>query len=151
MAFGDSLTLSLQSRLESRVSRLEADDGVETSTGTVEDLKRTADVEAFDETFEVTADDVEFGADQQPAIPRPWQGLPRAAIVYNLGYVYDDSAGEWVRQKKGEVDGTQPFPEGLSVGRLVVDQALQPTVDVPAPTTSQPNAGSQPTVSTDVN
>lgn len=67
------------------------------ATGTVADLINEADAEEFDATFRVTSDLEPFASGDSPAIPRPWQGLPRIAITYNLNFVWDDDNDEWVR------------------------------------------------------
>ena len=63
----------------------------------LQDLTTDADVGEFDRTFRVTSSDVPFAPDETPAIPRPWQGLPRVAVTYNLNFVYDDDEEEWIR------------------------------------------------------
>lgn len=79
-------------------------DGLE-STGTDADFRRTADVEEFDQTYVVDKSDVPVAVGDGVTIPRPWQGIPRVAMVFNFNYVYDDTAEEWVRQ--------HPFSGGL--------------------------------------
>lgn len=66
--------------------------------GDFDDLVVEADPEEFDRTFRITSDLEPFAGGEAPSIPRPWQGLPRVAIVYNLNYVWDDTAEEWVKQ-----------------------------------------------------
>lgn len=59
--------------------------------------------------------------DQIPVAPGQWplgfpiQGLPRAAVTFNLNYVYDEDAEEWVRQT--------PFSGGGGGGIEVVGAA----------------------------
>lgn len=63
-----------------------------------EELEVSADAGLFDTTFVVSSDDEPFGVGERPAIPRPWQGIPRIAIVYNLNFVWDDDSQEWVKK-----------------------------------------------------
>lgn len=70
-----------------------------TSTGTFDDLVADAEVEQFDRTFSIGADAVPFAPNDAPAIPRPWQGIPRVAIVYNLNFVWDSAEERWIRDE----------------------------------------------------
>lgn len=67
------------------------------STGTARDLTTEADPAIFDQTFQATKSDVPIGVGEEVPIPRPWQGIPRVAMVFNFNYIWDDTNNEWVR------------------------------------------------------
>lgn len=65
--------------------------------GTVDDLIQEEGLEADEQVVLLRSEDIPTAADQLP-IPTPVEGIRRAAVVYNLNFVYDDTAEEWVRQ-----------------------------------------------------
>lgn len=79
------------------VDEEEIEEDLEDEPTSLEDLTVESDPETFDRTFQVTSSDEPFATDDTPAIPRPWQGIPRVAVTYNLNFVWDDDAGEWQR------------------------------------------------------
>lgn len=105
------------------------DDGGDDGTS-IDDIAPGADANEFDRTFRITSDDVAFAPGDAPAIPRPWQGLPRVAITYNLNFVYDEDEDRWVRDTGNSAGGhanlfqttTQTFPAG-PVTTVDMDQA----------------------------
>jgi hypothetical protein len=80
------------------------DDG---PAGGLGDLVPTADPSRFGSVYPVTSDDEPFATGDSPAIPRPWQGIPRVAVVYNLNFVWDAGAEEW--QKKTPTEAGNEF------------------------------------------
>lgn len=119
---------------------VDADDEDDLDLGDFDDLVSDADPETFDRTFRLTSDLVPFAGEEAPPIPRPWQGIPRAGILFNLNFVWDDDAEEWVRQKKTDeaafavpwidlaIDQADPAVTVDSTG-VTVDQT-QPEVTV---------------------
>lgn len=73
------------------------------STGTSEDLQVSGDSALDNNLIRVTKSDVPFAVNDSPALPRPWLGIPRVAVVYNLNYVWDEDAGEWVKKKAADL------------------------------------------------
>lgn len=121
------------------------DEDEETS---IDDLAPEADVEEFDRTFRITSQDESFLVNETPAIPRPWQGIPRAAIVYNLNFVYNETEDAWERQKKSK-DGTSPVTVADSgVTTLSASANTFEPLDIPfdvTPDTLLPSLSIRPT------
>lgn len=74
------------------------DDDDDDLDGTFEDLvpdDRTADRQG---SVEIPREDLPIEVDSLP-IPAPYQGLQRAAIVFNLNFVWDTDEEEWIRDE----------------------------------------------------
>lgn len=69
----------------------------------LQDLSTPAEPTQFDQTFQVDSNDISVSPDGNIPIAKPWQGIPRAAVVFNLNYIYDADRGEWIRQKKSDL------------------------------------------------
>lgn len=91
----------------------EPDPAATDQDNTIEDLRSEADAQVFDQTFRLGTEDIPIASGDEPALPRPWQGIPRVAVVYNFNYVYDDDRDEWVRDTGNSGGGT--LDEVLSV------------------------------------
>lgn len=70
----------------------------------IEDLTVDEPDPGFDQPTQVSRSDIPFKPGQAPAIPRPWQGIPRIAVVYNLNYVYDPDAERWIKKTPTKAD-----------------------------------------------
>lgn len=78
-----------------------ADDEEEEATaddlsGTVDDLTVEDTMADRQGSVTIPSDDLPIETDALP-IPKPYQGLQRAAVVFNFNFVWDDDADQWVR------------------------------------------------------
>jgi len=97
---------------------------------TPEEIQPTLDPELLDTFYRLGSTDVSIARGQEPAIPRPWFGMPRAAVVYNLSYVYDETEEEWVRQNPFSGGGGGVFEIVFTDVRTVPATGFE-TIDLP--------------------
>lgn len=76
-------------------------------SSSLDDLIPPADVQQFDRTFSVGDTNLPFAGGESPAIPGPYEGIPRVALVYSLSYEYDTDAGGWTRATASTSDSTE--------------------------------------------
>lgn len=125
--YGDRLPEEIQEELERFEEAADVDDELEDGDG---DLSGTFDDIVVDDTFterrgtvQIPVEDAPVEVDALP-IPHPWQGLQRAAVVFNLNFVFNEDTGRWEREKKSEgdvktatrlADGTMTVPAGGAI------------------------------------
>ena len=63
-------------------------------------------------TFVIEKEDLPQAIEDRIPIPYPLEGIPRAAVVFNFNYVWDDEAEEWVRDTGNSGPGFDLLDEG---------------------------------------
>jgi len=116
---------------------------------TLEELRQQSGGEVVDRQPLLTTDQVPVAPDEWP-LGFPLQGLPRAAVTFNLSYVYNDDREQWEREKKGDKGPTVSLGAAVSRGQLTIGQGRQPEPPALRNDIQGSNTGQQPTVSTDV-
>lgn len=70
----------------------------EALTGTFDDLIQEDRFRDERGTLTVLREDAPVEVDALP-LPHPWQGIRRAAVVFNLNFVWDSDEEEWIRDE----------------------------------------------------
>lgn len=100
-------------RRRERLARLleeieETEDLADTeSTGTFSDLVIEDGTTDRLGSIDLVSQDVPTAVGELP-IPKPWQGLQRAAVVFNLNFVWDPEEEEWIRDEGNGGGGGGP-------------------------------------------
>jgi len=97
----------------------------ETDRSALDSIERTLDQLRGGGGAAVDRDSIRLDSSDIPVAPGQWplgfpiQGLPRAAVTFNLNYVYDEEKGQWVRDtgNRNSGGGVEIVAEGtLSLG-----------------------------------